>query len=119
MSLAAEHRHVTRTRIIDDALHQAGLADTGFPLDHQRRRPPFAQLADCSPSQGELGLPAHQPLRRGHPQRLPHTQSFPHASDTVQPKSSQNRRSGRHGMRRSILTGQWTSDRNLGFVGRE
>ena len=52
---------------------------------------PSLQLADCSRSQGELGLPPHEPLRRGHPQSLPHTQSFPHASARVQPKASQNR----------------------------
>ena len=38
MCLAAEHGNSTSTRVIDDALHQAGLADAGFPLDHQRRR---------------------------------------------------------------------------------
>jgi hypothetical protein len=77
MSLAAEHGHLTRTRIIDDALHQPGLADAGFPLDRQRRRPPPAELADRSRSQGELGLPPHEPPRRGHPQ-TPHTPSFAH-----------------------------------------
>src|SRR5262249_57862415 len=71
MSLAAEHGHVTRTRIIDDALHQAGLADAGPPLDHQRRRPPPAELADCSRSPGELRLPPHEPLRPGPPQSPP------------------------------------------------
>ena len=91
MSLAAEHRHVTRTRIIDNALHQAGLADAGFPLDGQRRRPPVTELADRSRSQAELGLPPHEPLRRGHPQSLPHTDSFPHPGARVQPKTSQNR----------------------------
>src|SRR6516165_9109666 len=89
MSLAAKHRHVTRTRIIDDALHQAGLADAGFPLDCQRRRPPLAELADCGRSQAELGLPPHESLRRGHPQASPHVQSFPHASVRVQPKAGQ------------------------------
>src|SRR6516225_6469447 len=77
MSLAAEHGRVTRTRISDDALHQAGLADAGFPLDRQRRRPPLAELADCGRSHGEFGLPPHEPLRRGHPQSLPHAPSFP------------------------------------------
>src|SRR5215469_2783584 len=77
MSLAAEHGHVTRMRVIDDALHQAGLADAGFPLDHQRRRSPLAELTDYSRRQAEFGLPPHEPLRRGHPQSLPHAQSFP------------------------------------------
>src|SRR5262245_52181256 len=87
MSLAAEHRHVTRTRIIDDALHQAGLADAGFPLDGQHRRPPLAELADGNRSQGELSFPPHEPLRRGHPQISPTPQASPRASATVQPKA--------------------------------
>ena len=91
MSLAAEHGHVTRTRILDDALHQAGLADAGFPLDGQRRRPPLAELADCGRSQGELGLPPHEPPPPRTPQSLPHAHSFPHASARVQPETSQNR----------------------------
>ena len=32
---------------------------------------PLAELADRSRSHGELGLPPHEPLRRGHPRRLP------------------------------------------------
>ena len=35
MGLAAKHRDVPRPRIIDDALHQTGLADAGLPLDRQ------------------------------------------------------------------------------------
>ena len=81
MSLAAEHGHVTRTSIIDDALHQAGLADAGFPLDHQHRRPSLAEPANSSRSQCELGLPPNESLRRGHPHRLLH------AGTGVQPES--------------------------------
>jgi hypothetical protein len=33
MSVAAKHGHVLRMRLSDDALHQAGFADTGFTLD--------------------------------------------------------------------------------------
>src|SRR5262252_8564999 len=73
MSLAAEHGRVTRTRISDDALHHAGLADAGFPLDDQRRRPPLAELADCGRSHGELG---------------PTPKASPSASASVQPKAS-------------------------------
>src|SRR5215470_11713220 len=79
MSLAAEYGRVPRTRISDDALHQAGLADAGFPLDGQRRRPPLAELADCGRSHGELGLPPHEPLRRRHPQSLPPRPKLPPA----------------------------------------
>jgi hypothetical protein len=92
MSLPAAHRHAARPRIIDDGLHQAGLADAGLPLDHQRRRPPLAELADGSRGHAELGLPPHEPHQRRHPQNLPHAQSIPYASATVQPKTSQNSR---------------------------
>src|SRR5215471_13185996 len=77
MSLAAEHGQVTRTRVSEDALHQAGLADAGFPLDGQHRRPPLAELTDYSRRQAEFGLPPHEPLCRGHPSNPPHAQSFP------------------------------------------
>src|SRR5215471_17710635 len=63
MSLAAEHGHVTRMRVIDDAPHQAGLADAGFPLDHQRRRTPLAELTDYSRRQAEFSLPPRQRQR--------------------------------------------------------
>src|SRR6516162_4227417 len=86
MSLAAEHRHATGTRIIDDALHQAGLADASLPPDPQHRRPPLAELADRSRSKAELGLPPHQPLRRGHPQRFPHAPSPPTPQASLRPK---------------------------------
>src|SRR5690348_18423922 len=86
MSLAAEHGHVMRTRIIDDALHQAGLADAGFPLDHQHRRPPLAELADCSRSQGELGLPPHEPPPpRTPPKPPPRAKLPPTPAPEVQP----------------------------------
>src|SRR5262249_33967423 len=78
MSLAAEHGRATRTRISDDALHQAGLADAGFPLDGQRRRPPLAELANYSRRQAEVGLSPTTPPPRGPPKRLPHPQSPPH-----------------------------------------
>ena len=61
---------------------------------------PSIASADARPSlswrtaaaaRAELGLPPHQPLRRGHPQSLPHTDSFPHPGAGVQPKTSQNR----------------------------
>src|SRR5215468_1551088 len=94
MSLTAEHRHVTRTRDIDDALHQAGLADAGFPLDCQRRRPPLAELADRGRSQAELSLPPHYPPRRGPPRSLPPATSFPPVRVGVQPKASQKGKPG-------------------------
>ena len=81
VGLAAVHGHVTRASIIDDALHQAGLADAGFPLDHQHRRPSLAEPAKSSRRQCELGLPPNESLRRGHPHRLLH------AGTGVQPKS--------------------------------
>jgi len=54
--------------------------------------PPHAEPPDRGRSHGELGLPPHQPPRRGHPQSLPTPQASPHASATVQPTSSQNSR---------------------------
>lgn len=72
MCLAAVHGNSTRTRVVDDALHQAGLANAGFPLDHQHRRPALAEIAHGSRSQAKLGLPTHQSPRRRHIQRLSH-----------------------------------------------
>ena len=67
MSLAGEGRHAASPRIIDEAPHQAGLADASFALDRERRRPPLAEVAHGSGSYGELGLSSYQPVRRAHP----------------------------------------------------
>ena len=108
MGLAAEDRHAARTRIIDNALHQAGLADAGFPLDGQHRRPPLAELADGSRSQAELGLPPHEPPRRGHPQRPP----TPTASTTPAPESSRRpAKTGQPGKPRRRATVAGNGDR--------
>ena len=72
MSLAAKDRHALSASVIDEAVHQAGLADARLPLDHERRRPPLAALADGSGNHGELSLSPHQAVRRSHPQSLHH-----------------------------------------------
>jgi hypothetical protein len=45
-----EHGHTTRPRIIDDRLHQAGLADSGLPLDHQHRPRPSLSSRTAAPT---------------------------------------------------------------------
>src|SRR5713226_5558469 len=85
MSLATERRRATRTRVIDDGLHHAGLADSGFSLDCQHRRPPIAEFADRSRRQAELGLPPTSPSAEDTPNAPP----TPKASPTPAPESSQ------------------------------
>ena len=72
MSFAVEDRRAASASIIDEALHEDGLADPGFPLDRERRCPPLAELAEGSSSNCELGLSPHQPVRRSHPESLYH-----------------------------------------------
>ena len=87
MTLAAEHCHAPRTRVVDDAPHQAGLADAGF-LDHQRRRPTLAEAADRSGGRGLLGLAPHQPRPRARPAPRPRTRPPPRPRPRPEPPST-------------------------------
>jgi hypothetical protein len=72
MSVAVADGHAASASVIDETLHQAGLADASFSLDHERRRPSPAEVADHGSSHGVLGIPPYQPVRRSHRQSLHH-----------------------------------------------
>ena len=101
MRLAAEHGEPVGMRIVNDALHQAGLADAGLPFDHKRRRAPLTELTDRSRRQRKLGLPSHEVRGRGGgPERVRHAESFRYAGARVQDLATldewRKRQTGRH-----------------------
>src|SRR5262245_25501600 len=76
MRLSVKGHGAASARIVDEALHQARLADPALTLDHKRRRPSVAQLADGSSCDGELVLPSHEAVRLFHSRSLHHADTY-------------------------------------------